>query len=171
MSDSVQPHRQQPTRLPHPWDSPGKTTGVGCHFLLQCMKVKSESEVAQLCTTRSDSMYCSPPGSSIHGIFQARILEWGTIAFSIMHHGALLNQLCLHLGSPPQRHGLTDQMQAILAWDSLDPGTPHQPIQDSFKIAVSSEVFLHNPFLSHLLSQVADLYHSLFPLPTHAPSL
>ena len=126
---------------------------------------------SQSCPILSNPMDYSPPGSSIHGIFQARILEWGTIAFSIMHHGALLNQLCLHLGSPPQRHGLTDQMQAILAWDSLDPGTPHQPIQDSFKIAVSSEVFLHNPFLSHLLSQVADLYHSLFPLPTHAPSL
>ena len=82
MSDSVRPHRRQPTRLPHPWDSPGKNTGVGCHFLLQCMKVKSESEVAQLCTTLSDPMDCSLPGSSIHGIFQARVLEWGAIAFS-----------------------------------------------------------------------------------------
>ena len=82
MSDSVRPHRWQPTRLPHPWDSPGKNTGVGCHFLLQCMKVKSESEVAQSCLTLSDPMDCSPPGSSIHGIFQARVLEWGAIAFS-----------------------------------------------------------------------------------------
>ena len=82
MSNSVQPHRWQPTRLPHPWDSPGKNTGVGCHFLLQCMKVKSESEVAQLCPTLSDPMDCSLPGSSIHGIFQARVLEWGAIAFS-----------------------------------------------------------------------------------------
>ena len=82
MSDSVRPHRQQPTRLPHPWDSPGKNTGVGCHFLLQCMKVKSESEVTQLCPTLSDPMDCSPPGSSIHGIFQVRVLEWGAIAFS-----------------------------------------------------------------------------------------
>ena len=72
--------RQQPTRLPHPWDSPGKSTGVGCHFLLQCMKVKSESEVAQSCPTLSDPMDCSPPGSFAHGIFQARILEWGAIA-------------------------------------------------------------------------------------------
>ena len=70
-------------QAPHPWDSPGKNTGVGCHFLLQCMKVKSESEVAQLCPTLSDPMDCSLPGSSIHGIFQARVLEWGTIAFSI----------------------------------------------------------------------------------------
>ena len=83
MSDSVQPHRRQPTRLPRPWDSPGKNTGVGCHFLLQCMKVKSESEVAHWCPTLSDPMDCSLPGSSIHGIFQARVLEWGAIAFSI----------------------------------------------------------------------------------------
>ena len=82
VSDSVQPHRRQPTRLHHPWDSPGKNTGVGCHFLLQCMKVKSESEVTQSCPTLSDPMDFSPPGSSIHGVFQARVLEWGAIAFS-----------------------------------------------------------------------------------------
>ena len=78
----MQPHRRQPTRLRRPWDSPGKNIGVGCHFLLQCMKVKSESEVAQSCLPLSDPMDCSPPGSSIHGIFQARVLEWGAIAFS-----------------------------------------------------------------------------------------
>ena len=83
VSDSVRPHRRQPTRLPHPWDSPGKNTGVGCHFLLQCMKVKSESEIAQSCLTLSDPMDCSLPGSSAHGIFQARVLEWGAIAFSV----------------------------------------------------------------------------------------
>ena len=82
MSNSVQPHRRKPTRLPHPWDSPGKNTGVGCHFLLQCRKVKSESEVTQSCPTLSDPMDCSLPGSTIHGIFQARVLEWGAIAFS-----------------------------------------------------------------------------------------
>ena len=82
MSDSVQPHRWQPTRLCHPWDSPRKNTGVGCHFLLQCMKVKSESEVIQSCPTLHDPMDCSPPGSSVHGILQARVLEWVTIAFS-----------------------------------------------------------------------------------------
>ena len=82
MSDSVRPHRWQPTRLPHPWDFPGKNTGVGCHFLLQCMKVKSESEVAQSCLALRDPMDCSLPGSSVHGIFQARILEWVAIAFS-----------------------------------------------------------------------------------------
>ena len=133
MSDSVRPRRWQPTRLPHPWDSPGKNTGVGCHFLLQCMKVKGESEViqscptlsdpmdcsppgpsrpwdfpgkrtgvgchcllqcmkvksksevTQSCPTLSDPMDCSPPGSSVHGIFQARVLEWGAIAFSENH--------------------------------------------------------------------------------------
>ena len=82
MSDSVRPHRRQPTRLPRPWDSPGKNTGVGCYFLLQCMKVKSEREVAQSCPTLSDPMDCSLPGSCIHEIFQARVLEWGAIAFS-----------------------------------------------------------------------------------------
>ena len=76
------PHRWQPTRLPRPWDSPGKNTGVGCHFLLQCMKVKSESEVTLSCPTLCDPMVCSLPGSSVHGDFQARVLEWGSIAFS-----------------------------------------------------------------------------------------
>ena len=75
VSDSVQPHRRQPTRLLCPWDSPGKNTGVGCHFLLQCMKLKSESKVTQSCPTLSDPMGCSLPGSSVHGIFQARVLE------------------------------------------------------------------------------------------------
>ena len=91
MSDSVQPHRRQPTRLPRHWDSPGKNTGVGCHFLLQCMKVKWESEVAQSCPILSNPMDCSLPGSSIHGIFQARVLEWGVIAFSVRHYGRSLN--------------------------------------------------------------------------------
>ena len=68
------PYRRQPTRLPHPWDSPGKNTGVGCHFLLQRMKVKSQSEVAQSCPTLSDPVDCSLPGSSIHGIFQDRYM-------------------------------------------------------------------------------------------------
>ena len=82
MSHSVRPHTWQHNRLPRPWDSPGKNTGVGCHFLLQCMKVKSESKVAQSCLTPRDPMDCSLPGSSVHGIFQARVLEWGAIAFS-----------------------------------------------------------------------------------------
>ena len=81
VSNSVRTHRWQPIRLPRPWDSPGKNTGVSCHFLLQYMKVKSESEVAQSCPTLSDPMDCSLPGFSVHGIFQARVLEWVAIAF------------------------------------------------------------------------------------------
>ena len=83
MSDPLRPHRQQPTRLPRPWDSPGKDTGVGCHFLLHCMKGKSESEVTQSGPTLCDPKDGSLPGSSVHGIFQARVLEWGAIAFSL----------------------------------------------------------------------------------------
>ena len=75
----MRPHRRLPTRLPYPWDSPGKNTGVGCHFLLQCVKVKSLSK----CPTLRDPMDCSLPGSSIHGIFQARVLEWGAVSFSV----------------------------------------------------------------------------------------
>ena len=82
MSDSVRPHRRQPIRLCHPWDSPGKNTEVGCHFLFQCMKVKREIEVAQSCLTLRDPMDCSLPDSSVHGILQARVLEWGAISFS-----------------------------------------------------------------------------------------
>ena len=87
MSDSVRPHRPQPTRLPRPWDSPGKNTGVGCHFLFQCMKMKSESEITQSCPTLSNPMDCSPPGSSVHGIFQARVLVWVAVAFSFLWAG------------------------------------------------------------------------------------
>ena len=78
-------------QAPHPWDSPGKSTGVGCHFLLQCMKVKSQSEVAQSCPTLLDPMDCSLRGSSVHGIFQPRVLEWGAIAFSGMDPQETLN--------------------------------------------------------------------------------
>ena len=92
MSDSVRPHRRQPTRLPRPWDSLGKNTGVGCHFLLQCMNVKSESEVTQSCPTLGDPMDCSLPGSSVHGICQVRVLEWGAIAFSGSQLRALIFQ-------------------------------------------------------------------------------
>ena len=99
VSDSVRPQRQQPTRLPCPWDSPGKNTGVGCHFLLQSMKVKSESQVTQSCLTLSDPMDRSLSDSSAHGIFQARVLEWGAIAFSCFHSIFLLNMV-LHFQHP-----------------------------------------------------------------------
>ena len=82
-------------QAPPPWDSPGKNTGVGCHFLLQRMKVKSESEVVQSCPTLCNPMDCSLPGSSIHGMFQARVLEWGAIAFSVYMHYLIINLLIL----------------------------------------------------------------------------
>ena len=118
----------QPTRLPRPWDSPGKNTGVGCHFLLQCMKVESESEVAQLCPTLSDPMDCNLPGSSIHGIFQARVLEWGANDFSprryiciclLSHHIYYIG----YLGSsvvknPPANAG--DMVQSLCLEDPLE---------------------------------------------------
>ena len=88
MSNSVRPHRWQPTRFCHPWDSPGKNTGVGCHFLLQRMKVKSLSRVRLFATPRTAA---HPPGSSIHGIFQARVLEWGAIAFFITSGSVVKN--------------------------------------------------------------------------------
>ena len=116
MSDTVRPHRQQPTRLPRPWDSPGKDTGVGCHFLLQCMKVKSESEVAWSCLTLSDPMDYSPPGSSVHGIFQAKVLEWVAIAFSNTVQFSSV-QFSHSVVSDPQRpHGLQPS-RLLCPWD------------------------------------------------------
>ena len=110
----MRPHGLQPTRLLRLWDSPGKNTGVGCHFLLQCMKVESESEVAQSCLTRSDPMDCSLPGSSIHGIFRATVLEWGAIAFSpivkqlysnvVSHFSRILLRLLLCPGDSPGKN-------------------------------------------------------------------
>ena len=96
VSNSVRPRRRQPTRLLRPWDSPGKNTGVGCHCLLQCIKMKSESEVAQLCPTLSDPTDCTLPGSCVHGILQARVLEWVAIAFSISRSNTLI-QICIAL--------------------------------------------------------------------------
>ena len=97
MSDSVRPHRWQPTRLPCPWDAPGKNTAVGCHFFLQCMKVKSESEVAQSCLTLCDPMDCSLPASSVHGIFQARVLEWGASPYGCLHKIFLKINVLVHI--------------------------------------------------------------------------
>ena len=113
MSNFLWPLGWQPTKLPCPWYSPGKNTGVGCHFLLQCMKVKSESEVAQSCSTLSDTMDCSLPGSSVHGIFQARVLEWVATAFSVCHIAAAAAkslQSCLTL------------------WDPIDGSPPSSPV-------------------------------------------
>ena len=110
MSDSVRPHRRQPIRLPRPWDSPGKNIGVGCHFLLQCMKVKSESEAAQSYPTLSDPKDCGLPGSSTHGIFQARVLEWGAIAFSDCYHSTW------HIESQDTLLFLSKCIGLIVAW-------------------------------------------------------
>ena len=126
VSDSVRPHRRQPTRLPCPWDSPGKNTGVGCHFLLQCMKVKSESEVAQLCLTPSDPMDCSPPGSSVHGIFQARVLEWSAIAFS--GDSAKKSQSCM--GEWGRGLGLCCSLLYPSAWSSAGHRVHSMSIQE-----------------------------------------
>ena len=123
MSNSVRPHRRKPTRLPRPWDSPGKNTGVGCHFLLQCMKVKSESEVAQSCPTLSDPMDCSPPGFSFHGIFQARVLEWGAIAFSTDTPGRTENNT--HSKSRAQTF-ITALLTTAAKWKY----SPCQPVDD-----------------------------------------
>ena len=121
----MRPHRRQPTRLPHPWDSPGKNTGVACHFLLQCKKVKSESEVTQSCRTLSDPMDRSPPGSSVHGIFQARVLEWGAIACSAKGlQGRTVSDSLLPM--PPSRfpahsllHNLSSSFHSAPYWARL----------------------------------------------------
>ena len=129
MSDSVRSHRWQPTRIPRPWDSPGKNTGMGCHFLLQCMKVKSESEVAQSCPSLRDPMDCSLPGSSIHGIFQARVLEWGAIAFS---HKTL--QLCYkkkHITKLSTHHSI-----------SSSPDSKSQQLENLFILTLGHALWL-----------------------------
>ena len=122
MSDSVRPHGWQPTRLPRPWDSPGKNAGVGCHFLLQCMKMKSESEVAQSYPTLSDPMDCSLPGSSVHGIFQARVLEWGAIAFSVRLYGTLQRMTSLTAPSFTHHQTLTCTTAKVFSISALVSG-------------------------------------------------
>ena len=122
---TVRPHRRQHTRLPGPWDSPGKNTGVGCHFLLQCMKVKSESEVAQLCPTLFDPVDCSPPGFSVHGIPQARVLEWGAIANSSAAAAAAKSlqscpTLCDPMDCSPPGSSIHGIFQArVLEWGAI----------------------------------------------------
>ena len=108
MSDPVRPHRWQPTRLFHHWDSPGENTGVGCHFRTQCMKVKREREVTQSCPTLHDPMDCSLPGSSVHGIFQARVLGWVAIAFS---YSSIITLNVNGLNGPTKRQRLAEWIQ------------------------------------------------------------
>ena len=127
MSNSVRPHRWQPIRLPRPWDSPGKNTGVGCHFLHQCIKVKSESEVAQSCPTLFDPMDCSLPGSSIHGIFQARVLEWGATAFSALYLSSANTLLTINQTFASPFHAVEKEMathSSVVAWRIPGTGEP-----------------------------------------------
>ena len=128
----MRPHGWQPTRLCRPWDSPGKNTRLSCHFLLQCVKVKSESEVAQSYPTLSDSMDCSLPGSSVHGIFQARVLEWGAIAFSNSSSGTL--QIRFSLMSQKMQKiiremGFREAIKMVM-WK-----TAHQPLTSTLDLA------------------------------------
>ena len=111
---SLRPHGLWPTRLLRPWHSPSKNTGVGCHFLLQCRKVKSESEVTQSCLTFTDPIDCNQPGSSIHGIFQARALEWVAISFSKLAIETYILIITLNvsrLNAPTKKHSLDVQVQ------------------------------------------------------------
>ena len=150
MSNSVRPHRRQPTRRPHPWESPGKNIGVGCHFLLQCMKMKSESEVAQSCQIFSDSENCSLPGSSVHGIFQARVLEWGSIAFSESGHTNLLQ-----LSSDPT----SNRLSPIRPLPFQTPATSPRPpllLTDWLVFGVFPGFGFH-----HLLEWLAELKEAL----------
>ena len=144
MSNCVWPHRLQPTRLLRPWGSPGKNTGVGCHFLLQCMKVKSESEVAQSCPTLSSLMDCSLPGSSIHGIFQARVLEWVAIAY-------LSLTICFSEMSFPELPGLCYKLFAC----HESPPSEHLSQFSSF---IHHSGFLMSAFTSEELQREEGLW-------------
>ena len=134
VSNSVRPHKWQPTRLHCPWASPGKNTGVGCHFLLQCMKVKNEIEVVQSCTTHRDPMDCSLPGSSIHGLFQARVLEWVVLILDILNIETEFEQALVFLWKPyvpPRLNVLFSKWLmtcAYLLWGGLRRLTKKQPI-------------------------------------------
>ena len=149
MSDSVQPHRRQPTGPRRPWDSPGKNTGVGCHFLLQYMKVKSESEVTQSCPTLSDPRDCSLPGSSIHGIFQARVLEWDAIAFSVSRF--IHVQLCATLWTAALQAPLSAGFSRQEYWSGLPfptPGNlPNLGLNPLKSPALADGLFITSPLL------------------------
>ena len=106
---------------PRPWDSPDKNTGVGCHCLLQCMKVKSENEVTQSCLTLRNHMDRSLPGSSVHGIFQARVLEWGAIAFSLPLTSCVLLGMCMSLRRPQVLRLYSVRFSCSVVSDSLRP--------------------------------------------------
>ena len=172
MSNSLRPHRRQPTRLRRPWDSPSKNTRVDCHFLLQCMKVKSESEVAQSCLRNL-------PGSSVHGILQARVLEWGAIAFSDIYIYTyiylclcillcLVVQLCLTLSNPmhwsmpgfPVLHYLSEFAEIYVHWVS-DAIQPSHPLLPSFLSSIFPSIRVFSQWVSSL-HQVAKVLEFKF---------
>ena len=148
MSDSVRPHGLQPTRLLRPWDSPGKNTGVGCHFLLQCMKVESESEVAQSCLTLRDPMDCSLPGSSVHGIFQVRVLEWGTIITGI--------KMTLYFSKHDQIRSVAQSCPTLC--DPMNRSTPGLPVHHQLPEFTQTHV-----------PQVGDAIQPSHPLSSPSP--
>ena len=138
MSDSVQPHRRQPTRLCHPWDSPGKNTGVGCYFLLQCMKVKSESEVTQSCPTlqphglQPTRLLCpwDFPGKST-GVGCPCLLRkhaLSLVQFSSVTQSCLTlcNPMNRSMPGPPVHHQLLEftQTQVHRVSDAIQPSHP-----------------------------------------------
>ena len=177
MSDSVRPQRWQPTRLPRPWDSPGKNTGVGCHVLLQCMKVKSKSEVAQSYPTLSDPLDCSLPGSSIHGRFQARVLEWGAIAFSEGKHiwqennhrsfglGVRLVwylKLTGPLQNPSSSHLLSNiGHQVLITSFILQPQTYRHPIRQTVRLWSRFQCWLRGWFYNFLYPRRTKIQENL----------
>ena len=157
MSDSVQPHRWQPTRLLCPWDSPGKNTGVGCHFLLQCVK----NEVTQSSPTLSDPMDCSPPGSSVPGILQARVLEWGAISFSFCcwQQKAILGfyriswkvikLVALSLALLPKKSPLLTGKEKCKMWQIIGKGQHrHMTGQERKQWYLQYRPHFHSPLLS-----------------------
>ena len=159
----MQPHRPQISRLLHPWDFPGKNTGVSCHILLQCMKVKSESEVIQWCLTLSDPMDCSLPGSSIHGILQVRVLEWVAIAFSKWEIESLRNRnegwQKANRWLIPHPDSGTVQIECILASIQLiegvyTKGDPNLKWPNLGSLDISKLTFLHTQLeKSHKINQ------------------
>ena len=140
-------------QAPRPWDSPGKNTGVGCHCLLQCMKVKSENEVAQSCPTLHDPMNCSPPCSSVLGIFQAGVLEWGAIAFS-SSTAQLCPTLCNHIAYSLPGSSVSGVFQArILEWAAISSSRGSSQPSDWTSISCTGRQFLYHWATSESVEQ------------------
>ena len=151
----MRPHRRQPTRLRCPWDSPGKNTGVGCHFLLQRMKVKSESEVAQSCPTRRDPMNCSPPGSSIRGIFQARVLEWET-THGLVYFTNAESQRCRDISTQGITKGSKGEPRIswVFAWKKSEVAQSCPTLYDPMDCSLSGSS-IHEIFQARVLEWIA----------------